>query len=119
MLKRNEKKLVTLPDRFVPQFWDEADGRISVVKEIRNRYRMLKQDVQADSYQKDLLCQRVTFISIQLETMELVATETGKFNAGVYTQMVNSLMGLLKSLGLERKAKKVASLQTYIKERKR
>jgi len=49
--------------------------------------------------------------------MELVAAEQGKFNAGVYTQMVNSLVGLLKSLGLEKKAKKVVNLQSYVKQK--
>ena len=79
---------------------------------------MLKQDIQADSYQKDLLCQRAIFISVQLETMELLAAEKGNFNAGVYTQMVNALLGLLKSLGLERRAKTVVNLKTYIKSNK-
>jgi hypothetical protein len=47
--------------------------------------------------------------------MARLAAEKGNFNAGTYTQMVNALIGLLKSLGLERKVKKVESLQTYIK----
>ena len=117
MIKRNEK-LVTLPERFVPQFWDEADGRCAVIKEIRRRYEFLKEDSQADSYQKDLLCQRAIFISVQLETMERMATETGKFRAGVYTQMVNALTGLLKSLGLERKIKQAVNLREYVKGKK-
>lgn len=117
MIKRNEK-LITLPERFIPQFWDEADGRCAVIKEIRNRYKVLKQDTQADSYQKDMLCQRIIFISVQLETMERLAAEKGEFNAGVYTQMVNTLVGLLKSLGLERRAKKTVNLQAYVEGRK-
>jgi hypothetical protein len=118
MIAKRNKKQVTLPDKFEPRFWDSADGRCSIIKEIRRRYLTLKEDTQSNSYQKDLLCQRAIFISVQLETMERVAAEKGKFNAGVYTQMVNALVGLLKSLGLERRAKKVVNLKTYIKERK-
>lgn len=118
MAKKDTNKTVILSERFVPYFWNDADGRCAVIKEIRRRYTELKQHTQANSFQKDLLCQRAIFISVQLETIERVAAETGKFNSGSYTQMVNTLIGLLKSLGLERKAKKVANLQEYVKGKK-
>ena len=114
---RHEKhplKGTTLPARFEPRFWDQADGRIATIKEVRRRYEALKQDTQADSCQKDLLCQRATFVACQLETMEVIATETGKFDMGVYCQAVNTLLGLLRSLGLERKARNVDNLQSYV-----
>jgi hypothetical protein len=114
---RKNKQRVTLPERFVPQFWDEADGRCALVKEIRRRYESLKVDTGTESYQKELICQRAIFITVQLETMERIAAETGRFNAGIYTQMVNTLIGLLKSLGLERKAKKV-TLRSYVEGKK-
>lgn len=92
-----------MPARFEPQFWQDADGRCAIVKEIKRRVEMLIRDAEVDSYQKKLLCQRAVFVTIQLETMERTAVEQGKLDPGVYTQMVNSLVGLLKSLGLERK----------------
>jgi hypothetical protein len=107
----------TLPGRFVPRFWDEADGRQMMVKEIKRRYEQLREDVGAASYQKDLLAQRAIFISVQLETMEANAVEGKAFDAGRYTQMVNTLLGLLKALGLERYIKHAADLRTYLKER--
>lgn len=124
---RKKRKLVTLSERFVPQFWDEADGRTAIVKEIRNRVERLKADTQCDSYQKEILCQRVIFITALLESMEIevcsesagVALQNGRLSAGTYTQMTNTLIGLLKSLGLERKAKKVESLQTYINKKRK
>lgn len=115
-MAKKKKNKVTLPKRFTPQFWDDCDGRNSVIKEIRHRCETLKNDSHANSFQKDLLCQRAVFISIHLETMERLAVETGKFDAGVYVQATNCLIGLLKSLGLERQAKKV-SLENYIKEK--
>ena len=103
-----------LSARFVPQFWEKADQRSLVVREVRRRYDLLTKDTGADSHQKDLLVQRVVFISLQLETMECVAAESGKFDAGVYTQMTNTLMGLLKALGLERQVKDIVNLKTYV-----
>ena len=105
---------VTLPERFVPRFWDECDGRIALVREIRRRVDLLKTDTASDSYQKDILCERAIFIACQLETQERAAIERGKFDAGRYTQMANTLVGLLRSLGLERRAKKLDDLQSYV-----
>lgn len=119
MPKKNDKVTTTLPARFVPQFWDECDGRIAVVREIRRRVDLLKTDTASDSYQKDMLCERVVFICCQLETQERAAIEKGQFDAGRYTQMVNALVGLLRSLGLERKAKKLDDLQSYVRSKSR
>jgi hypothetical protein len=114
---KSATKRVELPGRFVPGFWNNADGRSMAVKEIRRRYRNLREDAAVDSYQKDLLVQRAVFIALQLETMEIAAASGKPFDAGVYTQMTNSLLGLLKSLGLEKQVTKVANLKSYIEGR--
>jgi hypothetical protein len=90
-----------------------------MVKKITTRYADLKDDCQADSVQKNILAQRATFIAIQLETQEMQALETGVFDSGRYTQMVNSLVGLLRCLGLERKAKQVCNLADYVEQKKK
>jgi len=56
----------------------------------------------------------ISKLSIQLASYELDATEGKSYPVGVYTQMNNALLGLLKTLGLERKAKSVVDLKTYI-----
>jgi hypothetical protein len=111
------KQELAIPDSFVPQFWDRIDGRFAIVREIRRRYDELKSDTGADSAQKDLLVQRAVFISVQLETMECVAAESGKLDSGVYTQMTNCLHGLLRQLGLERKKKDAGNLRSYLEDR--
>jgi hypothetical protein len=112
------KKDDTLPRRFTPEFWAEADGRCAVVKEIKRRYELLKSDTGADSHQKELICQRATFAAIQIETMERAAVEKRQFDANKYTVMTNTFLGLLKSLGLERKVKTVTDIRSYAKGRK-
>lgn len=114
-----QKKTNTLPARFKPHFLEDADGRIATVKELRRRIELLKTDTASDSYQKDILCERAVFIACQLETQERAAIEGGEFHAGTYTQMVNALVGLLRSLGLRRQAKEVESLESYAAKKSR
>jgi len=115
--RRRPLRTRNLPTKFVPRFWERADARLLFVREIRQRYERLKADAGADSYQKELLAQRVVFVAAQLETMEIVATESGEFDLGIYTQAVNCLVGLLRSLGLEKKMKHVESLEHYVKSK--
>ena len=112
--KYTNTKAMNLPERFDPKFLDDADGRSAAIKELRRRFRRLKEDAGIDSYQKDILAKRAIFVACKLETMEVAAATTGEFNAGVYVQAVNCLVGLLKCLGLERKAKKVTNLRSYV-----
>lgn len=99
-------------------FWEHADGRCAIVREIRRRYLELKEDCGADSIAKDLLVQRAVFVALQLETTERTAAEGGSFDSGKYGQLVNTLVGLLRSLGLERHIKKVANLADYVESKK-
>ena len=120
MAKRREqrRKELAIPETYTPRFLADLDGRYAIAKEIRQRYATLTEDTGADSQQKEMLCQRAVFIGVQLETMECLVVESGKFDPGIYTQMTNSLLGLLKALGLERKIKDAASLKSYMEERR-
>jgi hypothetical protein len=107
---------VTLPNRFRPLFWEEQSGRTLVVRTIKQRLAALKEDCGADSVQKDILCQQAVFIALQLETAQIRAVEDGVFDPGVFTSMVNSLLGILKTLGLEKSGPKTIGLQDYLKQ---
>lgn len=106
-----------LDSNFKPMFWSELDGRTGIAQAIRERYETLKADAGADTVQRDLLCQRAVFMCVCLETMECEALASGKFDAGVHTQMTNALLGLLKALGLDRRVKRVGGLNNYLRER--
>jgi len=97
------------------EFWRDADYRVGVWKEIRRRYAALKADAQVESVQKDIIAKRAVFLCVRLESMERLAVDAGQFDSGVYVMLVNSLLGCLRSLGLERKAKTVQNLADYIK----
>ena len=111
---------VSVPAKFTPRFWEDSDRRIAVVKTIRRRYQLLKQHCGGDeSYQRDLLCQRLAFISIILETKEVITAEGGHLYLGSYVQAVNALVGLLKMLGLEKRIKNVNDLRTYLDQKRK
>ena len=117
---RRENKRVWLPTKFSPRLWDECDRRIAVVKMIRRRYELLKEHCNGDaSYMRDLLCQRAAFISVVLETNEVQAAEGEPFESGAYIQATNALLGLLKTLGLDRHVKSMGDLKTYLEEKDR
>lgn len=118
-MSKRKKRHISLPRTFSPKFLVDVDGRSGFVKEIRRRLDALVEDAGADSYQKKLIATEAIFISIQLETMRSNAIEGGDLDAGVYTQMVNALSGLLAKLGLERKVSRTVDLKAYVAGAKR
>jgi len=108
---------VTIPARFVPKFWEECDGRSTITRSMKKRYDDLSAAINANSPQKDILVQRLTFLSVFIETMEINAAQTGELEIGKYVVAVNVLVNLMRTLGLEKYTKKVGSLKAYLQER--
>ena len=107
----------SLPTRFTPKFWADADNRVALVRAVKEKVNQLKTDSNADSYQKQVLCERAVFLIAVLETAEVNAVDGGKpLDLGGYVQGVNSLMGVLRMLGLERRAKQIG-LSQYVEAR--
>jgi hypothetical protein len=106
-----------IPSVFTPKFWLKADSRSLVAKTVQKRRAALRDAIQADSPQQESIIDRISFLEIVLETMEVEAQESGQFDSNRYCALTNTLVGLLKSIGLERKAKPVGDLQSYLKER--
>lgn len=123
MTKKTEKRAYTntkpstLPVRFQPRFLDDTDGRCSAIRELRERLEKLKTDAAIDSYQKLLLAERAVFLTCKLETQESEAVKTGQFDGGAYVQGLNCLLGLLKSLGLNKRTKQVTNLRDYVQKK--
>ena len=111
---KNEPKTTQLSNYFQPLFWNGLDGRTSTVKEILSRYEQLKKDSGCDSMQKDLICQRVTFLSIRLESIEYEAIQNGNLDSSLYIGLTNALTGLLRLLKIE-KQQQSQRLETYLK----
>lgn len=102
------RKQRSLPNRFVPRFFEDVDGRLAFKKRVQKRFESIKEQTGADSIQKELLCRRAAFLSILIETLESEAMEDGEFDMrkiGRHTQAINSLQGVLSKLGLKNQSK--------------
>ena len=105
-----------IPARYSPDFLTGMDGRVRLVKELKARLRQLHADlggVSTLSYAKQSLCKRAIFIESRIDDFEAKLAQGNEAELGSYIQMTNSLLGLLKTLGLQRKAKEL-NLQDYI-----
>lgn len=111
---RRAKHPDCLPARFEPKCFEKADNRLAIIKEVRRRLERLKNETGADSYQKEMICEEAVFLALQLETMRTTALEGGEIDFGSYVQTTNCLQGLLSKLGLEKQARKVESLSSYV-----
>jgi len=108
-----------LPVCWSPRFLEQADGRFGLVKAVRERVERIKQDSGAESIQQELICSRIGFLSLLLETQETRALEDGKLpeSMGTYLQAVNCLVGLLRVLGMEKHVRDAGDLRSYLAER--
>lgn len=114
-----QTKSKTAPDKCSANWLDSLDGRTGLAQEIHARYKALTDDLGGHeqlSYQKRALVSRVLFAELCLQRQEQELAAGGELDAGRYTQQVNSLLGLLKTLGLDRQSKEV-SLSQFIKHK--
>ena len=73
-----------LPVTYVPKLWTQADLRMASVRTIRSRYEEFVSDSNAVSVMKKSLCDRAAFLSVYIETLEVIAVETGELESGSY-----------------------------------
>ena len=109
--RRNRStKPQTLPAKFRAGFLAELDGRTDLAKALRANYQQIVDDIggAADlSHVKAALVERFVWLEAILQTIEheMVSGKIDKAEAlGRWIQAVNSLSGLAKVLGVERKA---------------
>ena len=111
-----------LPADFSPRFLDHMDGRTVAARELRRRLDEVHQDLGgADSlsYSVRSLVRRAIWLESWLESQEALAAEGHDIDVGKQTSALNTLLGIWKSLGLERRAKDVPSLRQYAEQRRR
>ena len=101
----------SLPAKFQPGFLATMDQRSAVVKQLRANYATIIEDLGgADeiAHIKSAMVERFVFLESLLQTIEtdLASGAIDRDAAlGKWTQAVNSLIGLARALGLDRKAR--------------
>lgn len=107
----------TVPAEFRPKFLDTLDGRTQTAKVLRQRLADLVSDLGGESrlsYAKRSLCRRAIWLEAWIETQEASAAEGEDVAIGQQVQAVNALIGILKTLGLDREAAEVPTLTEYL-----
>jgi len=112
-------KLDAIPEKFAANYLHQLDGRTAVAGEMRHRWQQITADLGGEgclSYPQRSLVERALWIEFWIAQQErdLAEGRADSFDAGRWTQATNSLLGLYRTLGIERRAKDATSLTDYI-----
>ncbi len=113
------------PAKFKAGFLAALDRRTEVFAILHGNYEEIMADMGGPdnlSHVHKALAERFTFLEFVLQNLEYKIAQRGSDSAeliGRWIQGVNSLSGLAKSIGLERRAKPIVSLKAYVKKQKR
>ena len=113
------QKPTELAERYEAGYLDQLDGRVRVAKNLRERLGALVSDLgglAALSYQERSLCRRVIHLERIIDKKELTLAHNGTIDEQSYYSALNALSGLFSKLGLKRRARKIASLEEYLKQ---
>ena|SRR5258708_9895973 len=108
------KLLATLPDGYSSNWMNRIDKRTKTAKAVLNRIAELEADAggaDAISHAKRSLIRRAAFIEAMCEGQELKLIRGQEIDVGALTQSTNTLLGIYRMLGLERRLKTVRSLR--------
>lgn len=95
----------------------QPDGRTTEAKFLTQTYQSLCAELGGEaelSFQQRILADQAAWQLGRLIHMRTVAAEKGSYDDDRYTRLNASLMKILQTLGLERKAKKMLSAQELI-----
>ena len=116
----SRRKVTQQPDQHSTNWLEQLDKRTGLAQEINRRYVELTNDLGGESqlsYQQRALVSRLLFIELSLQKQEAELSRGGELDSGSYTQQINTLLGLVKSLGLQRQTKDVPDLSDFLKRR--
>lgn len=111
-----------IPASYSENWVSKLDGRTSLARIIQDRLTTLQNDLGGPdqlSYQQRSLCRRAIWMEAVIEQQEIALSKGEEIDQGKLTQATNTLIGLFRHLGLERKARDVPSLSEYIESKRR
>lgn len=110
----------TINDQYSPNWLQQIDQRTALAQSLKSRHEELTSDLggfSALSYQKRALIDRALFLEFHLQQEELKLAHGGEFDSGKWVQASNALLGIFRTLGLERRAKDVPDLGSYLSKK--
>lgn len=112
--QRSERLLQSLPDKYTPDFVEALDRRTVVGRAITDRIAAWESDLGgADSlsHARRSLIRRAVWMEALAESHELHLAAGREIDVGAYSQAINSLLGVYRLLGIDRKARPVKRLR--------
>jgi len=109
-----------IPTSYSEDWLERLDGRTNIARAVRERLGALEADLggrDAMSYQQRSLAKRAIWTEAVIEQREAALARGEDVDLGQMIQANNGLIGLFKTLGLERKAKDAPSLTDYLRNR--
>jgi hypothetical protein len=108
---QRSSKVTELPARYSETLIEELDGRYRVTKELKDRAHAIFNDLgglDTLSYLQRSLVKRYTFLEISHEQDEArLARGEADVDLGRHVQRLNSLIGLARTLGIQRRQKRI------------
>ena len=104
----------------VVAFLDALDGRYRIARALKSRLKELHADLGGPehlSYAERSLCKRVLFLEASIEGVEARLAQGEAVDIGPWVQSLNSMLGLYRVLGVERRSRDVSTLQEYLRDR--
>lgn len=114
---KSEKLLATLPDNYSADWLSKLDKRTKIARAVLNRIESLEADAGGpDSLTaaRRSLIRHAAWLDAIVDSHELRLASGQALDVGAYTQALNSLLGLFRLLGLERKARPVKRLRDHL-----
>ena len=111
---RSSKLTVSMPARYEPDFERRIDKRTAVGSALIARLNTMQSDLGGPdslSHAKQSLIKRAVWLEAVVESLEQNLSNGQPVDLGGYTQAINSLLGLYRTLGLERLQRPVKSLR--------
>jgi hypothetical protein len=108
------KILATIPDKYSPDFAERLDRRTNIAKAICGRIEAIESDMGgADglSHARQSLVRRVVWLEAIIEHSEQKLASGEGIDLGGHTQAINSLLGLYRLLGLDRRQRPAKRLR--------
>lgn len=111
-------KVQNIQSGYSPGWLQQIDQRTTLAVELRQRQQALTDDlggIDRLSYQQRALVDRALFLELHLQQEELKLATGQDFDSGKWVQSCNALLGLFRTLGLNRQAKQAVDLNSYLK----
>jgi hypothetical protein len=111
---KSTKLLATLPDSYSSNWLSRLDKRTKIARAVLARIADLESDAggaEVLSAARRSLIRHAAWLDCLVDSHELRLASGEAIDTGAYTQSLNSLLGLFRVLGLERKTKSTRTLR--------